>query len=317
VKVVLLTGANGFIGAHIKDHLSEKGYTVISVDRNLENKVSHDSIGISALLNGQLKYNEIEAFIHLAARVHQINTKGNDYESFYNDNCILTQKIADWCNSNKVKHFIFASSVKVMGDSATQKKYNENDAPNPDDPYGRSKLEAEKIIEYTLANNAFIQTDIIRFPMVYGPDNKGNMLTLLRLAQKKIPLPLAEHSKKRSMLYVGNICDSVMIILKRHEPAGVKKWFLTDGDDKSSGELYSEIYQQMNGRIGIYAFSLKIVPILFWFFGKKGKLIYNRLFCQYVFSSDAFRNYYNWSPPFSFKDGIGKTVLWYQKNSIS
>jgi UDP-glucose 4-epimerase len=161
--------------------------------------------------------------------------------------------------------------------------------------------------------------------MVYGENNKGNMLPLLKAASKKIPLPLSAAKGKRSMIYVGNILSAILKIIQDNSSLRkpIQTYFLNDGFDLTSAELYSSIYQSMHGKPGLFY----VPEFLFRLMGKMGpgleflikrkfpisSDVISRLFDEYRFSSKAFTNEYNWQPPYTPKQGIEKMVNWYLK----
>jgi nucleoside-diphosphate-sugar epimerase len=111
-----------------------------------------------------------------------------------------------------VKTFIHFSSIKAMGESS-DRILTETDRCEPETPYGLSKLESEAVVREETAT-AGIRGVILRLPMVYGPGNKGNILRLLRLADRGYPLPIFPPVSLRSMIYVGNVAASVTAVLK-------------------------------------------------------------------------------------------------------
>jgi lipopolysaccharide/colanic/teichoic acid biosynthesis glycosyltransferase/nucleoside-diphosphate-sugar epimerase len=321
---ILITGANGFIGFHLIETLSKNGFVCLAHVRK-PNEAVQKIVGAENMLVSDgydifgkkdiLK--DVDLVVHCAARVHQMHDKAADPSSeFRKVNREVTVELAKLSCDVGVKKFIFLSSVKVMGDfDGTDHVYSEVDAPQPTDPYGQSKWEAEQELAKIFADSAS-SCVILRLPMVYGPGNKGNMLSLLAAAKRKIPLPLKSAKGLRSMVYSGNIGDAVACIAQKGISKGVQTFFLTDGEDHTSGELYDEIYTAMHARHGIFA-----VPL--WFLRMPGlvnpklKPIISRLLDEYRFSSEAFQKKYSWTPRYAFKEGIAATVRWYQTKCAS
>ena len=117
--------------------------------------------------------------------------------------------------------------------------------PVPDDHYGVSKWEAEKNLVKLFSEQNRSQCIIFRLPMIYGPKNKGNMLHLLRAASLRLPLPLGKAIGKRSMAYIRNVCDAMGKVIqdKKKGRSRVQTFFINDGYDLTSGELYELIFQ--------------------------------------------------------------------------
>jgi UDP-glucose 4-epimerase len=117
--------------------------------------------------------------------------------------------------SGGVKHFIFMSSIKVYGEESDI-SYSESTICEPQDEYGKSKLEAEKQL-LNLQNDNF-KISIIRTPIVYGYGVKANIKNLINLVNNIPILPFANIENKRSMVYVGNLCYIIdKIILQEKE----------------------------------------------------------------------------------------------------
>jgi UDP-glucose 4-epimerase len=149
--------------------------------------------------------------------------------------------------------------------------------------------------------------------MVYGPGNKGNMLTLLKAAHRKIPLPLGCALGKRSMVYIGNICHAIETILKCPDlkAKACEIYYPTDSEEKTSAELYNAIFLEMNGRRGVFPVPVFFIKLAAFLLPQFRKTV-SRLFDDYVFSSLKFQHDFKWKPPYAFKDAIRNTVQWYR-----
>ena len=126
---------------------------------------------------------------------------------------------AEKAKAEGVKQFIFMSSSIVFGDSARigqGKMITRETIPSPANFYGDSKLQAEKGI-LKLADDTF-KVVIVRAPMIYGKNSKGNYRMLSKYAKKLPVFPRIEN--KRSMLYVGNLAEFVRLMIVNRE-AGI------------------------------------------------------------------------------------------------
>lgn len=302
---VYVKGSNGFIGENLVKELITNDYSVERWNRS-----------------EKLSIQKSDFVVHLAARVHRMvegcENPGEDYKK---SNYDLTLRLAEEALSKKIKKFIFLSSVKVFGEDAGA--FDIESKPNPIDLYGKSKLDAEIGLQELFSRQSQTRCIIIRLPMVYGQGNKGNMELLLKSAKKKIPLPLAFAKGKRSMIFVGNVCSAITNILmdQKIDRPVVQKYFITDGLDLTSGELYSLIYQTMHKKKGL----TPLPEVLLRLGGNLGSIIgslfhtslpinngvISRLFDEYRFSSLAFCRDYQWMPVSTPKEGIQATVDWF------
>jgi len=302
---VCLTGASGFIGSQLSPFLNKNSIPCFHWDRS-----------------NPLNFNQSSILVHLAGRAHRMKDSSEDPSTaFRKVNRDLTISLATQAIKQKLKKFVFISSVKVIGENPGN--YDLKSACFPKEPYGISKWEAEQELENLFSNQTDTQCIILRLPMVYGEKNKGNMLPLLKAASKKICLPLSAAKGKRSMIYVGNILSAILNIAqdKKHNRKSFQTYFLNDGSDLTSAELYSLIYQSMHEKSGLFYFPER----LFRLSGNIGsglehvlkrklpisKNVVSRLFDEYRFKSKKFNNDYNWQPPFTPNQGIKNTVNWY------
>ena len=319
----LLTGATGFIGRRLLTLLTSQGVRCKALvrgnDEFVASKISRDDVYIGELGNSIQNpnvYSDVDTIVHCAARVHNMNESSSSLlETYRKVNRDLTLDFARLSLNAGVRTFVFVSTVKVMGDfERTEKILTEEDEPKPTDPYGISKYEAEKGLVQLFSNQSKSRCIILRLPMVYGPGNKGNMLSLLKAASKRIPLPLRAARGKRSMVYVENVCDAIVRVSYgvQIDPQAIEAFFVTDGSDYSSNDLYKEIFKAMHGSNGTFWVPHTLLRLPARFNGKARKIL-SRLMDDYRFSSEKLQREYEWRPRFSFEHGIKETVAWYKK----
>lgn len=192
-KKLMITGASGFIGTNFIEKYKDE-FKIIPVCL-IENKPE------------DLDYTGVDCILHLAALVHQMN--GATEEKYFEINTELTKRLANKAKEAGVGHFVFYSTVKVYGYDGDLQNPNfildENSSCTPNDPYGKSKYEAEKFLK-TLQNDDF-KVGVIRPPMVYGAGVKGNMLSLIKLVDKCPILPFNYNEFKRSIVYIDNLLE--------------------------------------------------------------------------------------------------------------
>ena len=117
----------------------------------------------------------------------------------------LRLNLAEQAARNGVKCFIFISSIKVLGKKTEQgRSFSSVDPFNSHNPYAVSEAGAE-IGPQNLTKRTNMEFVIIRPPLVYGRDVKGNFAKLLKLAALPIPLPFGSIKNKRSLVSIENI----------------------------------------------------------------------------------------------------------------
>jgi nucleoside-diphosphate-sugar epimerase len=172
-----------------------------------------------------------DAIVHLAARVHVMRESAADpLAEFRRANVESTALLAEEAAAAGVRQLVLASTVKVVGEGNST-AWTEDTPPAPADPYGKSKLEAERLVR-DAAERHGMGAAVLRFPLVYGPGVKGNMLRLFALVDRGVPLPFGSVANRRSLLYVGNLVAAVRSVLQ-NPLEGAETFFVSDGRDLS------------------------------------------------------------------------------------
>jgi nucleoside-diphosphate-sugar epimerase len=89
-----------------------------------------------------------------------------------------------------VRRLVLLSTAKVHGNESDGRPFRDADPRLPADPYAMSKWEGEQAVRLALLGSD-VHVTIVRSPLVYGPDVKANFLSLLKLVDSGLPLPLA------------------------------------------------------------------------------------------------------------------------------
>lgn len=225
---ILITGASGFVGKNLVLYL--KHHHIKTVNRTELN--SFDSL----MLKG------IDAVIHLAGKAHDLK-KTTEPEEYEQINFGLTKKLYDAFLESDAKKFIFISSVKAAADSV-EGVLTEDILPNPQTPYGKSKLMAEQYIQSrTLSADKFYY--ILRPCMIHGKGNKGNLNLLYQFVKLGIPYPLAAFANQRSFLSVENLCFVINELLKKIVVSGLFQ--VADDEALATSEVVATL-AQVNGK---------------------------------------------------------------------
>jgi nucleoside-diphosphate-sugar epimerase len=255
-KYTLVTGASGFIGRNLCAFLKVKGYFVRGAVRSNASDVSgvdeHIQVGdINELTEWQQALAEVDTVIHLAARVHIMDSRfrGNDkLHAFREVNTLGTERLARMAAKTGVRRFIFISSIGVNGDSTEKEPFTEDNVPNPVGAYAVSKWEAEQALHKISKENG-MEIVILRLPLVYGPNAPGNFGRLMSLIKTGLPLPLGNIMSLRSFLYLGNLVDAIITCITH--PLAVGETFLvSDDQDVSTPDLIKMIACAMSSKKG-------------------------------------------------------------------
>ena len=181
----LVSGAGGFVGSALVAHLEvTQSRLRLGAPDWMEQLESTDFRGATVF--------------HLAARVH---ADDDDDPAFLRDNVDKTLAFARAAQRGGARRFVFLSSVKVNGEESPGRPFTRADAPAPQDAYARSKAQAEA----ALAAVEGLEWVVVRSPLVYGANVKGNLLSLLRLADSPWPLPFGSLDNRRSFVHVDDL----------------------------------------------------------------------------------------------------------------
>ena len=314
--MILVSGANGFVGKSLCRALVEQRQLVRTATRRTNTQVkNNEAVGVGEL-NGQNDWTkallDIKVVIHLAARVHVMNDASYDpLAEFRKVNVEGTLNLARQAAKAGVKRFIFISSIKVNGEHTNlDKPFTEADVANPQDAYGLSKYEAEQGL-LLIAQQTGMEVVIIRPPLIYGPGVKANFLNMIRFLDKNIPLPLGAIHNQRSLLAVDNLID--LIITCSHHPAAANQIFLaSDGEDLSTTDLLKRTATALNKK----AWLIKIPEdLLAWCLAIIGKQAVSQRLCSSL-QVDISKTcaLLDWHPPVTIDEALHKTALYYKQH---
>ncbi|MDN3649321.1 SDR family oxidoreductase [Reinekea marina] len=306
---ILITGASGFLGSAVANNLTEKNL-VLTGRVNRLNLPSFYIKELTSTENYKDCLADVDTIIHCAARAHLMNDESvNPLAEYRKVNVEGSANLAKQAIAAGVKRFIFISSVKVSGECTTgSQPYTEDLLPAPEDAYGQSKLEAEKLLK-EIAHESDMELVIIRPPLVYGPGVKANFLRLVRLSNLPIPLPFGAANNRRSMVYMGNLVDFISLCLS-HPAAANETFLVSDGEDLSLRTLISYIRKALGKPSWLLPFPVRLFRIAGKLIGKSS--VVDRLFGDLQVNSSKAGVLLGWKPPYSAEEGINKTVLDFQ-----
>lgn len=300
----LVTGANGFVGKVLCSELRANGLTVRAAVRT-GNFSDSDVVRVGAL-DEQTDWTsallDIEVVIHLAARVHVMTDKAsNPLAEFRRVNVAGTENLARQAACGGVKRLVYVSSIKVNGEATDGvRKFSELDVPDPQDPYGVSKYEAEQALQ-GVAVETGLEVVIVRPPLVYGAGVKGNFAQMLKVLARGIPLPLASVNNRRSLIYVGNLVDT-LILCATHPKAAGQTYLVSDGEDISTPDLLRELGDAMGHPARLLPCPQALLKLAGRLTGKADQV--ERLLGSLSVESGKIRRELGWTPPYTLQKGL-------------
>ena len=302
---ILVTGASGFVGRALCDHISHKGLNAYALLRKeqddlnvkkkffVEDMLNHSDWG--SILKG------IDGVIHAAGLAH---VRGRPDKDYYDINTEITKKLALECAKYDVKRFVYISSTHVHVSSVSPNVLTPQSSFNPKTAYGKSKLFAEQALR-EIEENSKLEIVIVRPPLVYGPNVSGNVLTLLKVIQKNVPLPFAGTQNKRSMIFVKNLADA-LVLCATHPKATGHTFFVSDNYPLSIGELIRGLANGMGKEENLFYFPEFLMKIPFLLLRKHETL--EKITGSLKLDISHIQKTLNWEPPVSVEEGLELTA---------
>jgi nucleoside-diphosphate-sugar epimerase len=209
---VVVTGGSGFVGRRLANRLAAQGHDVVLPLRGEGGKPEH-GVAVSikpiedmAAADWRPVLAGAEAVVHAAAIAHI--GASVPYHAYAAVNRDAAQRLAEAAGAAGVRRFVFVSSIRAQCGATSAEVQSEATKPAPTEAYGRSKLQAE-----TLILRAFPGTVILRPALVAGPDPKGNLAAVVRLARLPVPLPLGSLDAPQAMVALDALVDAVLLAL--------------------------------------------------------------------------------------------------------
>ncbi|NMY87269.1 SDR family oxidoreductase [Pseudomonas sp. WS 5411] len=313
---VFLTGASGFVGGAVLRRLAVDGFSVTAAVRNgsqgFEEGVdtvrfdSFEGASWSEHLAG------VDVVVHCAARVHVMNdTETDPLAAFRKVNVEGTLNLARQAAEARVRRFVFISSIKVNGEGTEPgRPYTADDRPEPRDPYGVSKMEAEQGLR-DLAGRTGMEVVIIRPVLVYGPGVKANFLNMMRWLDKGVPLPFGAIHNGRSLVALDNLVDLIVTSIV-HSGAANQTFLVSDGEDLSTTQLLRRMALALDK-------SARLLPVPSWILSTTANLLGKKSLSQRLCGSlqvdiNKTRSLLQWTPPVSVDNALKVAAAHYMEH---
>ncbi len=242
---VLITGANGFLGSHIKRSWENRGHETIEIGRSAQNQIQCDLSNEIPVLPKVIDY-----VIHSAGKAHVVPKNEAERNAFHEVNVTGTKNLLNALDKleKKPKGLLFVSSASVYG-RQTGKLLKENSELNAQDPYGKSKVLGEQMVtEWGIENEVLIA--IIRPPLIIGKNAPGNLKQMIDAIKKGKYRNIDKGKARRSMVFAEDIADFSPSLLSQ---GGI--YNVTDGIDPSFNELSAVI----GDKLGVKIYNLPLV----------------------------------------------------------
>ncbi len=320
-EMVLVTGATGFVGKALFASLVETRVVNGVVRRPYENTVFDGANLVTGNLSAGFDWSDalrgVSVVAHCAARVHVMNEESaNPLAEFRRVNVEGTLTLARQAAEAGVRRFVFISSIKVNGEQTqVGERFSADQHPQPIDPYGISKCEAEAGLR-ALSEETGMEVVIIRPPLVYGPGVKANFLAMMRWSHRGVPLPLGGVTEnRRSLVFLGNLIDLIVTCID-HPAAANQTFLVSDDEDLSTAALLRRMAIALDRPARLVPVPAGLIKLGANLIRRPG--IAQRLCGSLQVDINKTKALLGWKPPFSVDEGLRQTAAhWIQSRSHS
>lgn len=211
---VFVTGAAGFVGRELVRLLAASGLTVQGGVR----AAAALPEGVQAVVTGDLgtailDLLGLDAVVHVAGLAHR---RGVSVAAWMRENCVAAVNVGIQAKAAGVKRFVFISTIGVFGRSVAG-LVDEASQAGPVDDYAKAKWQAEIELR-KIYGDALV---VVRPVAVVGPHCPGNLLLMIKLLRKGVPLPFGSIRNRRSFIEVADLARLVLAVLEAEAPPGL------------------------------------------------------------------------------------------------
>lgn len=323
---ILITGGTGFIGSRLALRCLERGDSVrvMGQENNsaeAENRRLIESRGAEIVLGSVTEKDKLSEAVrgvdlvyHLAAAQHEANVPD---QHFWDVNVTGTRNILEASVAAGVKRFVHGSTIGVYG-SMLKGEIDESSPVKPDNIYGVTKLEAERLV---FSFREKMPVVIIRISETYGPGDR-RLLKLFKAIDKKAFFLIGSGENIHHLIYIDDLLQGLFLAATAEKAVG-KVFVLSGRGSVTTNEMVETIAKELGTRIPKFR-----AP--FWLFlliatmmektlrpmGVQPPLHRRRMDFfkkSFLFSQKEAQRNLGFVPKYSFSDGVARTAKWYSE----
>jgi nucleoside-diphosphate-sugar epimerase len=323
----LVTGASGFIGPYLIDDLKAQGYRVRCLVRSAAQAAEWESKDVEAIIGDVTDAQSLEGIaagidclFHLATLGHMNNFTVTE-AMFEAVNVEGTRNVMNEALGSGVKRVIHCSSVAAMG-ICPEMPADENSTCRPHHAYGRSKLEAEKLVGKLVAQKG-LPAVILRFSMVYGPRDWRDMLKLARMAKRGFFPKIGKRPKLTPLIHVKDAVKALLLAAAKGRVG--ETYLITNAQSEPFDRLIETIEQTLGHKTrtlfipeSVALLAASIIEKSFVMIGKAPPVARKNIestLADRIFSIQKAQRELGFEPQTDPYQGIEETVRWYQENN--
>lgn len=312
---VVVTGASGFVGRALCRALLENGHRVTGIVR----RAGAVPAGVEEWVDTSPEFRDIgtcwaaapgavDCVVHLAARVHVMDDPAADPDAaFHAMNVDGTLRVAEVAHRHGVRRIVFVSSIKAIAETDNGRPLSEDTPAHPEDPYGRSKRDAEAQLRQFGASNG-VETVVVRPPLVYGPCVRANFLRMMDTVARGVPLPLGAITARRSVVCVDNLADALLHCVTDSRAAN-ECFHVADDDPPSVAGLLTMVGDALGRPARLFPVPVAALRLAGKLTGRSAAI--DRLTGSLQLDTSRIRRVLGWHSPYTTRQGLEATAAWY------
>jgi nucleoside-diphosphate-sugar epimerase len=312
---IAIIGGSGFVGTRLIDLLKENpDQTLVNIDKHPSDKHKEitrianvlDKQAISSQLKG------VDVVVLLAAE-HADNV--TPVSLYYDVNVGGMKNTLDAMAKNGVKRLVFTSSVAVYG--LDKENPDENTPVDPFNHYGKSKWQAEEVLQSWYREHPGWNINILRPTVIFGENNRGNVYNLLRQIASGKFMMIGKGNNRKSMAYVGNVAAFIAFLIAHGKTEGYEVYNYVDKPDFTTNDLVC-----LTGKV--LQMKIPTIPIPYWLglfggycFDLLAKILGRKLpissvrvkkFCAVTQFDSGKAMSSGFAPPYTIEEGLKRTL---------
>jgi nucleoside-diphosphate-sugar epimerase len=334
---LLVTGASGFIGSFIVEEALNRGFEVWAAMRRSSSKqflqderIHFIELNLSSeeQLKEQLSGHAFDYVVHAAGV-----TKCLDKQDFFRINTEGTKHLVRTLMALQMplKRFVYISSLSIMGAIHEQQPYTEireDDTPQPNTAYGKSKLEAEQWLygeneKLKIKNDKLFPCVILRPTGVYGPRERDYFM-MAKSIKAHSDFAVGYRQQDITFVYVSDVVQAVFLAIEKGQTG--RAYFLSDGEVYQSSTFSDLIRKELGNpwwiRVTAPIWVLRIVTFFGEYIGRlTGKVTALNNDKYHILKQrnwrcdiEPARRELGYEPQVKLEEGVKRSIRWYKDN---
>ncbi len=244
---ITLIGGSGFVGTRLLGLLGEQPekYTLRNIDKRQSHFFPHVTqladVRDAEALREKIAGSDV---VVLLAAEHRDDV--SPVSLYYDVNVGGMKNVLEAMLATGVRRLVFTSSVAVYG--LNKENSDETHPADPFNHYGKSKWQAEEVLQQWHAEHPDFNIGILRPTVIFGERNRGNVFNLLRQISSGRFLMIGGGRNRKSMAYVGNIVSFIRFLIDE-KTEGYNVYNYVDKPDFTMNELVFHVSEVLGKHI--------------------------------------------------------------------